>query len=328
MLVPGSEDMLPDQSEVRKIAVIRRNGFGDLLCAVPTMNYLKQHYPDAELTLFADTRNSALLPYLSCYDRAVIFKPGNKYVEVLTTAWKHRKDQFDLAISIKPTEMKLINFFLTALGAKYQYAASAGSWHSRWLSHPQPVLPHEVKLHQAIKCLQLVCPEMTEVPPSLRPKIHLATQPGELAHLPKRYFVTTVSNNRPHNRLPPERHARLLNTFCSRHEIPVVISCLPQDKAQADAVMAYLRCPAYLIASESLNTLLHLLGNCTLALSADGGFMHMVAAVDRPQVVLFANTLTEEWAPLSDKCTCLRSPSGLVDISDQQILAALADRLG
>ncbi len=57
----------------------------------------------------------------------------------------------------------------------------------------------------------------------------------ELSHLPKRFIVTSVSNNRPQNRLPPERQARLLNQFCMSQGLAAVVSGLPQDRSKVDA---------------------------------------------------------------------------------------------
>ena len=318
--------LAPD--EVKKIAVIRRNGYGDLLCAVPAITALKRLYPKAELTLFADTRNSALLPYLTCYDRAVIFRAGgNKYLEVLGTAWKYRREKFDLAFSAKPTSMKLVNLFLSLLGAKVQIAATDGEWHSRWINHPHPSLSPAIKRHQALSCLQLLYPGLESVPSDLLPKITMNGTLPELSHLPKRFIVTSVSNNRPQNRLPPERQARLLNQFCMSQGLAAVVSGLPQDRSKVDAVMSGLRCPATSVVSESLHTLLTLLSQCTIALSGDGGFMHLLAAIGRPQVVLFTTTHTEEWAPMSPQATCIRNRQGLAEISDASILAALEERL-
>lgn len=315
--------------KIKKIAVIRRNGYGDLLCAVPSIMALKKQYPNAEITLFVDQRNSALLPYLSCYDHAVVFKPkGNKYLKMLRTAWKYRHENFDLVFSAKPDPMKLVNLFLAALGAKYQIAPSNGEWHSRWISHPQQTLTKEIERHQALKCLQLLYPDIESIPDTLCPKIRLnGDLPSELTHLPERYILTSVSNNRVANRLPPERHSSLMNQFCTKHNLTAVISGVPQDRALADAVMAGLSCPAICVVSESLNTLLHLISRCTLAFSADGGFMHMTAALDRPQLILFATTSVIEWAPLTDKAICLSSPSGLQNIEDSTILKALEELL-
>ena len=221
--------------------------------------------------------------------------------------------------------MKLLNLFLSLLGSKVQLAASNPQWHSRWLSHPQPTLPLHIKRHQALKCLQLLHPSIEEIPQTLCPRITLSGELPELSHLPSRYIVASVSNNRTQNRLPPERQAWLLNELCLRHDLTAVISALPQDRGRADAVIAGLRCPSTAVVSESLHTLLHLLSRCTVAFSAEGGFMHLAASLDRPQTVLFTTTLPAEWAPLSNKAICLHSPTGLTDISDTAILAALEE---
>jgi len=49
---------------MKKIAVVRRNGLGDLLCAFPLINYFQKYQPDAQITLFVDKRNAPLIPYL------------------------------------------------------------------------------------------------------------------------------------------------------------------------------------------------------------------------------------------------------------------------
>lgn len=101
-----------------KIAILRRNGLGDLICTQPLIKYLQYTFPIAEIHLFLESNNNELADYLCPEITTHIIPKGNKYITTLGTALKWRKLHFDIAISAKPTPMKLNNLFLWLLGAK------------------------------------------------------------------------------------------------------------------------------------------------------------------------------------------------------------------
>jgi heptosyltransferase III len=51
--------------------------------------------------------------------------------------------------------------------------------------------------------------------------------------------------------------------------------------------------------------------------------MHLAAALDKPQVVLFGPTRIADWAPLSDRAVCLYYPGDVNQIPQQEIITAL-----
>ena len=65
----------------------------------------------------------------------------------------------------------------------------------------------------------------------------------------------------------------------------------------------------------------------------EGGSMHMAAALEIPQVVLFGTTSTITWSPLSEKATVLDDQSmekihrNVNNIPINQILEALKEKL-
>jgi len=159
---------------MKKIAIIRRNGLGDLLCAYPLILYLGKKYPNAKITLFVDARNYPLLGYLPPVDKVVVFpKKGNKYWNLFHKAFRYRKE-FDVAISAKTSPMKLANLFLFWLGAKKRIAYVDSSWHSKLINHPTPYHPsHARNLHQALKGLHLVAPELKAIPKECLPTLQI-----------------------------------------------------------------------------------------------------------------------------------------------------------
>ncbi|RAX13680.1 glycosyltransferase family 9 protein [Photorhabdus bodei] len=101
-----------------KIAILHRNGLGDLICTQPLIKYLQYKFPIAEIHLFIESNNKALADYLCPEVTTHIIPRGNKYITTLGTALKWRKLHFEIAISAKPTPMKLNNLFSWLLGTQ------------------------------------------------------------------------------------------------------------------------------------------------------------------------------------------------------------------
>ncbi|MGH2613123.1 MAG: glycosyltransferase family 9 protein, partial [Rhabdochlamydiaceae bacterium] len=60
--------------------------------------------------------------------------------------------------------------------------------------------------------------------------------------------------------------------------------------------------------------------------TGDGGVMHLMGALDKPQLVLFGKTPLWEWAPLSKKAICVWHPENVNLIPEHEIQEGL-DRL-
>lgn len=281
-----------------KVAFIRRNGLGDLLCAYPMIAQFKKNHPDAEITLFVDETNAPLAPYLSHIDHIAIFGKGNRYFQAIKTALKWRHKKFDISILARPSPMKLIHFFQFFLGGK---------------SFPieRKKLTGE---HQALRLLQIMDPAAQEVPEELWPKIRLEKEKGE-------GILISMTNHRPTSQISAERYARLLSHF---PEKKVIISCLPKDLDQAQKVQQLLQNPSEIISTTHFEEFLQTINRAAFVFSGDGGLMHLAAALDKPQLVLFGMAPIESWKPLSNKVVCLRHEKEDVQFIDEvHILQAL-----
>jgi ADP-heptose:LPS heptosyltransferase len=173
-----------------------------------------------------------------------------------------------------------------------------------------------------------------QIPPEFYPKI----KPSALSHykmalecrLPPPsqdpLLFVSLSNNRPASSLSPAFYARLLNQLHISCPCRVAISCLPSDEEKGKALLSLLRLPATCIPLSQLDPFICLLSLCDMAFIGDGGIMHLAAALDKPQLVLFGATKIEEWRPLSEKALCLYHPDAVEKIADEQILSALIEK--
>lgn len=299
-----------------KIGIVRRNGLGDLLAVQPLILLCKERYPDCHLTLFVDSRNAELVPYLRGVDETVIIEPSkNKYISLLKTVWKNRHRKFDWVISARPKPMQWINLFLAGLNTLKRRAVVDGAWHSRWIDEPQPYGGPGEKRHQMVKTLRLLDASFEEVPQHFLPRLKV-----ESTHLfDEPTLLVSVSNHRIGSQLDSDKIAQHLNTAFKNKSFQVVISCSPNDLTRAKCIADHLQMPHEIVMTPCFETFMALLASVHGSWTGDGGIMHLMAALDKPQLVLFGKTELWEWGPLSKKAICIRHPENVNLISHDEI---------
>ena len=295
--------------ELRNIAIIRRNGFGDVLCTMPLVHLCRSLAPQAKIHLFVDEMTAPLVPYLDGPDTVSVLEPSsNKYGQIIKTAWRHRKERFDLAISGKTTPMRLMNLSLALLRARKRAAYVGKSWDAHLINCPKPWVREEK--HQALKLLQLLDP-ISHIPPAWFPRLKNVTAISRPDHI-----LVSVSNNRAGSALSLERMAACI-------DVPVCITALEKDRAQAEKFAQMLTVSSELFIGRPFSEFLGLIKGVRGVFVGDGGISHLAAALDKPQVVLFGGTKVWEWGPLSDKARCLAHPHNVNEIPLSEITKAI-----
>lgn len=317
----------------RHIAIIRRNGLGDLLCSMPLVAYCRQSAPNAKISLIVSPRNAPLLPFLRGFDNYTVSPSGNKYLSALMTATRYWYPRLDVAIGTKTTPSRLTNWSLWFLRARYRVGVVNDTSSTKLVNHGTPLsqLP-EGTLHQSLAILKLVAPHLNQIPEALYPRLHVDASSsmrdkvtfGDCS-LPT--LFVSMTNNRPASSLGIDGHAHILNELVLTQGFRVIISCEPKDLNKGAALQGQLKCPSQVIPTESLQDLLHLLQASDSVFVGDGGIMHLAAALDKPQTVLFNRDILTQWRPLSAKATCLVAQGHVKDLPKEVVLSALKDTL-
>ncbi len=292
-----------------KIAILRRGGFGDLICTVPLVHCIQEKFPNASMTLFLEERSHVLAPFLFSDVDYSLIHPGNKYYQALKRAFVAR-GQFDLAISAKTTPMKLNDRFLRVLKAPISMAVSQ----NRRISHPRQI---QNSGHQALRCLKIFDPEIEEIPDKWRPQITPPDGPN-LVQLPKPVLLFSLSNRRPSSQLAWERFAEIANCL----PFSILINSM-KPHPDAESLQKTLKVPSQIFLTPHLPDLLKAIQGSNLVLTGDGGLCHITAALMKPQVALYACTPLELWKPLGPSI-CLFDFQNVNRIDPQMILSALS----
>lgn len=309
---------------MERIAIIRRNGLGDFVCAtVPLCNYFVEVQPEVELHLFMERKNSPLVKYFLPTAIVHEFEPGNKYFSCLKMALNCRKLFFDKGIAPIPEYPKLNNLFLWLLGAEKRKGIRKNIFklENILLTEVFDPLP---ETHVALNCIKIDNPAIDKVDPRWFPKIVY----------PKNRFVDStikllveVSNNRETSQLNIHKLANVLCEVNKIKSIDVLISTLEKDLDKAKELKALLPSNSSIHVSKTLDEFIDLISRASLFLLGDGGTGHLAGALDLPGVSLYGKTSVTEWAVLSEKVIHLHDPSDVNLIDNKSIIRSLLEQL-
>jgi ADP-heptose:LPS heptosyltransferase len=297
----------------QRIAIVRRNLLGDLLCCKPMMSRLRQLAPQAELTLFGDRGQRALLPYLPEVDQFVDVGISHSKLMAGVALGRRLRGKYDIALCARGHPNRWCNLFLYALGAPQRGSHIAVDWERCWINRPLwGDTSYQSRTHQALKSYHLVDPTAPQVPPELYPKIIIPqsvrdqyaswlAQELEFGPVEAPILLLSVSNNRDHCLLTTERTLQAVHRLAAQFPLRVVISARKSEEQQAQELAQQLKLPARAIATESLDALLMLLEAVHCLFIGEGGLMHLAAALGKRQLALFGQSSPLEWWPMSSK---------------------------
>lgn len=309
-----------------EIAIVRRNGLGDLLCAYPLILYLQKR--GALVTLFVDQRNAPLIPYLPPVEHVAVFPAkGFKYGNMLRMGLRYWK-RYAVAISAKTSPMKLMNFFLFCLGAKERIAYVDKGWSSLLINHPLPYDPALAKKqHQALKSLHMVDPALDEVPEEFYPTLHIPQAIRDRYPLPYSFLhpvvLVSATTTNPASRLNAARYSALLNRLHAHSPVSVLITGQKGDYERAGLIAAGLQMEHHVHFPRNFDEFMVLLNASDMFFVGDGGVAHIGAALGKAAVVLFGETNPVEWSPLSKEVRIFYHPEHVDHLDDETIFQAL-----
>jgi len=311
----------------QSFAIFVRSAYGDLLMVAPLINLIKQKNVHNKVTLFVEEKNYQLVEFMenvdSCY---LIPSKGNKYLLYVFHGLKNRKSKYDISIAAKTGTGTANGFFPYMLGAKIRisYISNKKRWTDWMINHPinyEESTYHEQ--HYALGVLQLLNKNIDCIHKNLYPKLKNINHKINT----EIKILISVSNNRSFCQLKNVTIAKILNEIHKKYNFSIYISSLINDVNKATALQKLLNFESTIKTTILLKDYLTLVKSVDLCFFGEGGGMHMAAALEVNQVVLFGGTSTLTWGPLSDQSVILSDKLDVNNIPVDQILSALEIQL-
>lgn len=364
---PGVGSIQPPWPDVRRIAVLRGGGLGDLLFTLPATEALAAAYPDAEVVLLGAPLHADLLTGRPGAVSQVLTLPAAKGLHeppdqaVDQTAQEVFFDQvrgkLDLAVQLHGGG-RWSNPFLHRLEATWTVGACSDDAVPLTRSVPYRYYQHEI-----LRCLEIV--GMAGAPPvALEPEVaivqaDLDAAASTLDGLPTPVLVVHPGARDPRRRWPPDRFAAVIAALAEAGAGVVVVgSAAERELVEFVAESSRLRLSQQAARNVRAVTDLDMSGLCGVLASShavvanDSGPRHLAGAVGTPTVsvywmgnVMMAGPLSRawhrvliSWTPACPVCgidatrenlpRCAHDVSFVTDVPTSAVLREAEDLLG
>ncbi|WP_243859679.1 glycosyltransferase family 9 protein [Amycolatopsis arida] len=288
---------------MRRIAVLRGGGLGDLLFAVPAIESLAVAYPDAEIVLLGTPLHAALFADRPGSVGEVITLPPAKGVHEPGGAPpdEDAQEEFFRRVCRRPVDLAVqlhgggrwSNPFLLRTGARWTVGARTPDAVplTRWL-------PFRYYQHEVMRALEIV--GLAGAPPvTLEPTLALTDRDLEAAEqplrgLPEPLLAVHPSATDPRRRWPPARFADVA-AHCAIDGAGVVVLGSPDEKDLVDEVTELTRdrLPAGTaravrgLTGLDMSALCGVLARSRVLVGNDSGPRHLAKAVGTATVGVF-----------------------------------------
>jgi ADP-heptose:LPS heptosyltransferase len=291
----------------KRIGILHLNQIGDLLFALPLLNALRQHSPDATIHSYIKPYLCELLDASGLVD-GIIQRTGGLR-DTVSLIRQVRRNRYDLLISLSRSEECLLIAGLS--GAKLK----AGFTHpplDRLLHVRETIEGHNSWSNNSkmLKSLGVPVPDGGYV--GLLP---VEAYSGSGA-LPEKYVVISpgASSRRQTKAWDPGKFAALANELYDRYALVPVLVGGADCRSCNDEILSALQprvrwACSDLTASISLRQLSALLAKALLFVGIDSGVMHMASAHDVPLVALFGPSDPVFVAPHNKRSRIVRNDS-------------------
>ncbi len=281
--------------DIRRIAVLRGGGLGDLMFAMPAIAALKARYPDAEITLLGMPGHTALLegrpgPVSSVLELPFSpgVRPGGEDPEALERFFAGVRGSFDLAVQLHGGGRNS-NPFLLRLEARHTIGTRTPD--AVGLERTIPYVYYQHEVFRALEVVGLA----GAVPVDLEPRVQVVPEEVErAARLTGRRAVIALHPGAtdPRRRWPSSSFADVaVRAATDGCEVLVVGDAT--DAATADDIvrLALERNPAgdvrSLAGRLSLGELAGVLNRSAVMVGNDSGPRHLAQAVGTPTVGVY-----------------------------------------
>lgn len=316
------------------ILVIRRDNIGDLVCTTPMLAALRKAMPSAWIGVLVNQYNVAVMrgnPDVNdvfAYRKAKHRGPGESkmaiWLETAGLLWELRCKGIDVAIVASPGGDR----YARLVGARRIIADKPGAPFHEVEAVGKLLVP--LGIEPELGALQLT--PLSEVVAAMRPKL------AELSG--RKIWAIHLSAREKSRRWPAEKYIELIERLASPERGfalfwspgPADHPAHPGDDEKAALVLAACRDKgAVPVVTERLEELIAALSLCDGFVGADGGAMHLAAALNLKTAALFENSEAKRtrWYPWGARHVLLQPTTfAVADISVDLVEAAVRELEG
>ncbi len=313
-----------------RIIALVPGGIGDQILFFPTLDNLKQAYPDAQIDVVVEPRSQGAYRVSKSVNNRILFdfKGNNSLADFGNLLGVIRDREYDIAISLGQRWAVGFLLWLTGVPTRVGYA---GGGSERFMTQAVPLKSDQYAAqmyHDLLQGLNIKtpCPPLAISVPTQdlawgdaeRQRLGLQGGGYVLIHGGSSQLARTKGIDKIY---PVASWQQIIQDFQQKQpDLPIVLVKGPEDgELVAKLVQA---CPQLKVTTpDNIGQLASLIAGASLMLCTDSGPMHLAVAVQTYTLALFGPTDPAKLLPSGDRALGIKSPTGnMSDISPDTVL--------
>jgi len=326
------------KGNIHNILVIRRNNIGDMICALPALKTLRREFPEASLTVLAESTNSIIIKDAPYVDHLIVYKKGrgiykNKYLN-FWRLFRENKVTFDLVIVLKAGFSSTSALMTLISGARYRMGCIPEKWHPLQLIYNLPLKVQEYwhPLHIKDIFLEIIKPLGIEnpvrdisfsIPEESKERVRSFFKKNGIRERDN-VIVFNISNNRADTMWPIEKFKETAEHIAKEHTAVFVITSVPADREKAVRLSSEISNAFSFDEVAKIMDFAALTAEADILICGEGGSMHIGASVNTPTISLWGGTASvANWMHRDLKQFMVRKGAHVNSIDAEDILAVI-----
>ncbi len=294
-----------------KILVRATNWVGDAIMAIPALQAIRTHEPNAEITILARRWVSALYERQGLADQLLVLE------DLADASAKLRAGHYDASILMPNAFHAAWLAWRAGIPERIGYARDG---RSALLTRAIPVpAAGEIPAHETYYYLELLrrsgwlnqLPEVGEIRLTISPESRARAEKHKIAAgarpASRRIAVAPGAAYGSAKCWPPERFAELADRLIARFDADVILFGAPSERDIAARIASGMRHRSVNLTGETpIEDLPAHFSACDVFVGNDSGAMHVAAAAGVPVVAIFGSTDPDGTAPVTSRRTLVR----------------------
>ena len=351
-------------TDIKNILLIRRNNIGDMIGVIPVFKSIRKEFPEAHITILADSMNAGIIEGASFIDDILICKKGsgiyrNKYLNYWKLFQKNKR-RFDLAIGLKRGFSSTLAVITVISRARIRAGCTPEKWHPLQFCYNLPVsgckkwnsINHIDAFLEFIKTIGIentVKDISIEITPDSKAKVRKFFKETLMFHSntndieknpPSPPFdkggrggfseinnivVFNISSNKPENTWPLDKFKELGDTLNQKYKAIIIITSTLSDMDKALALCKQADGAAFYFQTPKVMDFAALAAESDLLICGEGGAMHIGAAVKTPTISLWGSLRPKKWHPFGDKQFVVKKGEHVDSISADDVMEVIRE---
>jgi predicted lipopolysaccharide heptosyltransferase III len=286
-----------------KILLLQLKRIGDLILTTPVVAALRERFPDSELTMVVSSECAELLPAISGVDRVLVARRNLRDLGLFLAVGGSK---FDYCVDFTRNDRSAFLAFLSAAQKRIvsyrvrdQSKIRAGLYSDFVGARMRDLhtIDYNLSLLEPLGISDVSFPLQLQLPQPARAK---ADALRRSLNVRKPYIVLHPGSARQEKLWDADRWARVIEHFGRDNDFDLVLTsgASKHEKAHIGAIKKEIQQQIIDFSGKTdLLTLAALIADARLLVTVDSAPVHLAAATQTPQVILFGPTNPFHWRP-------------------------------